>query len=93
MDANSILSRSANVTYEVVGDSAILIRMDTGTYFDINRIGTEFWQMLDGLQTIQQHAATIALKYEVDVSMVITDLLEIAGEMGHEKLIVISSQR
>lgn len=88
MNANSILSRSENVTYEIVSDSAILIRMDTGTYFDMNRIGTEFWQMLDGVQTIQQHAATIAAKYEVDVPMVVADLLEMAGDMAREKLVV-----
>lgn len=88
MNVNSILSRSENVTYEIVSDSAILIRMDTGTYFDMNRIGTEFWQMLDGVQTIQQHAAAIAAKYEVDVPMVVADLLEMANDMAREKLVV-----
>lgn len=90
MDATSILSRSEGVTYQTVGEEAILIRMDTGTYFSMNNIGTEFWQMLDGIQTMQQHAETIAEKYDVDVAMVLGDLLELAGKMDEENLLIIA---
>ena len=60
MDKNSILQRAENVTFEVVADEAILIDINTGTYFSLNEVGTEFWEMLDGTQTIEQHAAVIA---------------------------------
>lgn len=88
MDANIILKRAEGVAFEVVADEAILIRLDTGTYFSMNKIGTEFWQMLDGKQTVAQHATTIAGKYGVDMPMVVADLLEIAGEMAREKLVL-----
>ena len=89
MDKNSILQRAENVTFEVVADEAILIDINTGTYFSLNEIGTEFWEMLDGQQTIEQHATTIANKYEVEVSMVVDDLLELAEEMAKDKLLII----
>lgn len=87
MDANSKLKRSADVTFQIVADEAILIRMSTGTYFSLNQVGTEFWNMLDGAQTIQQHAAALAAKYNVEVSMVVSDLLELAGKMQADTLV------
>lgn len=89
MDKNSILQRAENVTFEVVADEAILIDINTGTYFSLNEVGTEFWEMLDGTQTIEQHATVIANKYEVETSMVVADLLELAEEMAKDSLIVI----
>lgn len=89
MDKNSILQRAENVTFEVVADEAILIDINTGTYFSLNEVGTEFWEMLDGKQTIEQHAAVIANKYEVDASMVVDDLLELAEAMAKDKLIIL----
>lgn len=87
MNANTILKRSENVTFQTVADEAILIRLDTGTYFSLNKIGTEFWDMLDGQQSIGEHAAVIAEKYDVDAAMVTDDLLELATQMQAEQLV------
>ncbi len=89
MDRNNILQQADNVTFEVVADEAILIDINTGTYFSLNEIGTEFWQMMDGSQTIEQQAATLAAKYEVELEMVVTDLLELAEEMAKDNLIIV----
>lgn len=89
LNKNSILQRAENVTFEVVADEAILIDINTGTYFSLNEVGTEFWEMLDGEQTIEQHAATIAAKYEVEQNMVVDDLLELAGKMAKDNLILV----
>jgi hypothetical protein len=89
LNKESILQRAENVTFEVVADEAILIDINTGTYFSLNEVGTEFWEMIDGEQTIEQHASAIAAKYEVETSMVVADLLELAGEMAKDKLIII----
>ena len=62
MDEKTILQRSENAAFEVVAGEAILIRLDTGTYFSLNKVGTEFWEMLDGRQSISDHAAVIAEK-------------------------------
>ena len=63
MNQETILQRSDNVTFQTVAGEAILIRMDSGTYFSLNTVGTDFWELLDGHSTIAQHAAAIAHKY------------------------------
>lgn len=89
MDKNNVLKQADSVTFEVVANEAILIDINTGTYFSLNEIGTEFWEMLDGRQTIEQQAAALAAKYDVELEMVVTDLLELAEEMAKDNLIVV----
>ncbi len=87
MDSSARLRRNTNTTFQVVADEAILIHLNTGTYFSLNKVGTEFWQMLDGEQTIQAHAATLAVKYNVEAVMVAADLLELAAKMAADNLV------
>jgi hypothetical protein len=87
MDTSTRLQRGAKATFQVVAQEAILIHMDTGTYYSLNRVGTEFWNRLDGRQTLQQHAAALAQMYAVDEAMVASDLLELAGKLKAEDLV------
>jgi hypothetical protein len=87
LDAQTKLKRSEQVTHQVVAEEAILINLNTGTYFSLNKIGTEFWEMLDGQQTVQQHAETLAKKYSVEAAMVVSDLLELADKMAVDQLV------
>lgn len=87
MDANTQLKRGSQATFQVVADEAILIHMDTGTYYSLNKVGTEFWNLLDGQQTLQEHAATLAQKYNVETTIVLNDLLELAEKLAAEKLV------
>jgi hypothetical protein len=66
------------VTFETVAGEAILIRMDTGTYFSLNQVGTDFWQLLDGRATIAQHATAIANKYNTKTDIFAATLVELA---------------
>ena len=90
MDPNSKLKQAPNVTFQTVAGEAILIRLDTGTYFSLNKVGTEFWEMLKGSQTIEEQAASLAAKYNVDLEIVRADLLELATALFEEKLVDIA---
>ena len=87
MDAETVLKRSPNATFQVVAEEAILIHVQTGTYYSLNKVGTEFWNLLDGKQTLAQHAATLAAQYDVDTAMVLGDLIELAQDMAAEDLV------
>jgi len=61
--------------------------MSTGTYFSLNKVGTEFWLLLDGEQTIAQHASLLAGNYSVEAPQVMNDLLELADKMQADALV------
>lgn len=87
MDENTTLKQASNVTFENVAGEAILIHLDSGTYFSLNKVGTQFWKMLDGSQTIAEQARILAEQYDVDAAMVRDDLLELATAMQDEELV------
>ncbi len=87
MDENTKLRQASNVTFENVAGEAILIHLDSGTYFSLNKVGTQFWEMLDGSQTIAEQARSLAEQYDVDAAMVRDDLLELAIAMQEEDLV------
>ena len=87
MTPETILTRSESASYEIVADEAILIDVNSGTYFSLNSVGTEFWQMIDGERTIGAIAGTIAAKYDVAPDMVANDLIELAEKMAADKLV------
>ena len=63
MNHATVLKRAQNVTFEVVAGEAILIDMNSGTYFSLDEVGTAFWEMLDGSRTLGELAAELAVKY------------------------------
>lgn len=63
MDEETILKQVDSVTYETVAGEAILIDMETGTYFSLNDTGTVFWEALNGRTSLGDIAAQIAETY------------------------------
>jgi hypothetical protein len=84
---SSVLRRSPSAAFQVLEGEAILIHVPSGTYFSLNKVGTELWQMLDGRQDIAACAATLAGRYQVEESVVIADLLELGEKMAAEGLV------
>ena len=88
MDENTILHRAGDVSFEVVAGEAILIDMQTGTYFSLNEVGTVFWQSLDGERSLSALAAQIAGTYHDKTARFVADLrkLATAGETRRSQL-------
>ncbi len=86
MDANSRLQHSANATFQIVADEAILIHLNSGVYYSLNDVGTSFWNLMDGQRTICECADAIAAEYDAPREVVLGDLLELANELAAEDL-------
>jgi hypothetical protein len=80
MDENTILIRSDNATFQIVEGEAILIRMDTGNYYSLNKVATTFWEMLDGELTIAGLASTIARQYNQRSTDFVSELRALAEQ-------------
>ncbi len=83
MDKNTVFQRSDNATFQVVAGEAIVIRMDTGAYYSLNEVGTDFWEGLDGRTPLHQHAQTIADKYNQKTADFIARLRHLAVNGGN----------
>lgn len=86
LDIQTRLKRSANATYQVVADEAILIHMKSGVYYSLNEVGTAFWQLLDGTRSTADCAGTLATEYAAPVDVIQADLFEVATDLVREGL-------
>ena len=88
MDAQTRLQHSPNATFQIVAEEAILIHLNTGVYYSLNDVGTSFWNLLDGQRTVGDCAEAIAKEYAAPREVVLSDLLELAGELKKEDLVL-----
>lgn len=86
MDQSAVLVRSNDVTSENAAGEAIIIHMQSGTYFSLDEVGTIFWDRLDGTLTIAEHADAIAKVYAAEVAEIASDLVELAEGLVSEGL-------
>jgi hypothetical protein len=89
MQATDRPRHSLNAAHQTVGEEAILINLNTGSYYSLNDTGTRFWELLDGQNTIADCARLIAIEYDVEADVVETDLLELATDFKQEGLIIV----
>ena len=87
MQATAKPRHSPNAAHQGVGEEAILINLNTGSYYSLNDTGTMFWELLDGQRSIADCAQLIAAEYEVEAEVVESDLLDLATDFKQEGLI------
>jgi hypothetical protein len=69
------------VVSRTVGDEAVILDLETGTYFGLDPVGSRFLELLAGTpQLAAVHAAMLA-EYDVASGRLAADLLRIAEEM------------
>lgn len=89
MQPTDVLKRSPNAAHQAVGEEAVLINLNNGTYYTLNDTGAMFWDLLDGQRSVADCACAIATEYDVTADVVETDILELASEFVAEGLAIV----
>jgi len=72
--------------WRIVDDEALIVDLESGGFFSLDRVGTEVWTGLkDGLD-LAQIVDAIAGKYGVDEQTVQRDVSELLEELSREGL-------
>lgn len=88
--ANTVFQRSPNATHQTVAGEAILIDLNTGSYYSLNETGTWLWENLDGRRSVGQLAHDLAQFCNIpeQVNTVQVDLIDLLNNLLAEKLVV-----
>jgi hypothetical protein len=81
---------TTQVIDRVVDEEALLIHLQSGTYFSLNQVGTRVWEIMDGSKTVAELAAVIASEYEVSQEQAQTDVSNLVNELVEEKLVILT---
>lgn len=65
---------------------AVLLDVDTGSYFALNEVGGRVWSLCDG-RTVSQIVEVISAEFDAPVEMIRADVLELLGALADEKLV------
>jgi hypothetical protein len=86
--AEAVLKRSPNVLWRTIDGKGILVDLDSGYYFSLNRTGQFIWGQIDGARTLQDIARRVVEHFEVDEETALRDCIELAGRLRDQGLVV-----
>ena len=87
---DTVFQRSPNATHQSVAGEAIVIDLNTGSYYSLNETGTWLWENVDGQRRVGQLARELAVVCSIpdQTDTVQGDLVELLNDLLAEKLIV-----
>ncbi len=83
----SVVTPHPDVQCSVLDGEAILLNLETGAYFALNRVGTVTWELFNGERTLDQIHLAICERFEVSEEVARQDLLALVEHLDQEGLI------
>lgn len=75
------------VLFQDLQGEAVLLDLQSGTYFGLNPLGTRIWQLFAEHETLSALAAALTDEYDVAPERCAADLLELIGDLAQRGLI------
>ncbi|MBN1827103.1 MAG: PqqD family protein [Candidatus Eisenbacteria bacterium] len=85
---DTVIKRSSNVPWRTIEGKGILVDLDSGFYFSLNRTGQVIWGEIDGGKPLSAIARKVVDRFEVDEETALRDCLELAERMLEQGLVV-----
>jgi hypothetical protein len=79
--------RSENALGELVDGELVLLNIESGEYFGLNRTGSRVWELLGEVPDLDRVHEELALRYRVDRQLLREDLNDLVAELERAGLI------
>lgn len=87
--AKARLEIPGHVLFRELDGEGVLLNLETGEYYGLDRVGTEVWRSLSTLQDVESIHARLLEEYEVSPQTLWRDLLELISEMRAKGLVTV----
>lgn len=84
---HSVVTPHPDVQFTVLDGEAVLLNLETGAYFTLNRVGTVAWELFNGERMLTQVHSTICERFDVGGEVARQDLLSLVTDLQQEGLI------
>jgi len=75
------------VLFKDLGDEAVLLDLDTETYFGLNAVGTRFWKLVTTAPTIRDALEVMLGEFDVPPNELERDIRELLDELVRRGLV------
>ena len=79
------------VLIKQIGESYVLLNLETESYYGLDQIGYDFYQKLINCSNIQSAFEEICSDYDADNAQIKSDLVELITKLSDEKIISINA--
>jgi hypothetical protein len=86
---SSRLKPGPNVLSRQLGDDLVLLNLDTNRFFELNRTGARFWQLLGGGGELDVIEAAMAAEFDVARAELSAEIAALVQAMRAEQLLTI----
>lgn len=77
-----------DVAWRVIDDEAVLLAIETTTYYSLDPVGTFIWKAFAEGASQEEVLTRVLATYEVDEATARADLDELVGDLVAERLLV-----
>jgi Coenzyme PQQ synthesis protein D (PqqD) len=86
MRGNAKLTIAARAVAREVGDEVVILDLETGTYYGLDRIGARIWSLLSAGRTLDEVRQAILAEYEVERSRLESDIDRLLVQLVESQL-------
>ena len=83
-----IVAKHPNTHWTVLDGEAILLNVENGVYYTLNRVGTAMWELLTEERPFAGVLAVICERFDVTEEVARKDLTALITRLQHEGLLV-----
>lgn len=87
ISTESIVVASSNQISSDLAGEAVILDLDSGTYYGLDAVGLRVWNLVKKPRTVAQIVSTIVAEYEVDRGRCEQDLLALLDRLASKGLI------
>jgi hypothetical protein len=77
---------STQALFRDLGGEAVVLDLDSGTYFGLNAVGTRIWRLIEERGRLDAVFDQLCLEYDAPADRLETDLLELVTRLAEARL-------
>ncbi|CUV66443.1 conserved hypothetical protein [Sulfurovum sp. enrichment culture clone C5] len=89
LTTDKIIIRSTDVMASEMEDDLVMMSMENNSYYGLNKIGRDVWELLESEQTIKTLCAKLMEKYDADLHTCQKDVLAFITKLEKAGLVTI----
>ena len=88
IQVSSLVSQSPNQPYSKLDDEGILLSVQQGKYYAMDRVGTKVWEMIKEPISVSDLCEQLTQVYKVEKAQCLTDILAYLNGLYRQRLII-----
>lgn len=83
----SMFVRSKSTMFRDLDGEAVILDLDSGTYFGLNAVGTRIWQLIEQHGRLKAVLDELCREYDAEPDELERDLLELVARLSDARLV------